>query len=852
MRHLVTFSSNNNKPQRWGKGVMLEHILRNLMLKLFPKLFGGLTFVFLYCLLTLSSFAEGDTPEGFRAGHAHDRIHPSLFEVVDPADELAVIIRLRHQPLQRAEKKTETNTQKAIKKKAQEVRQTIFRQDHTFYRKSDDEKKSKRGLSFFRRKQGVLNAYHADIDNLNNVFRNSISTRVGFEVMDEQNEIVTYIKQAGGKVGHISRLANSVSAIFRAHEFQAIEALADNPLVESITPDFVYELDLDISSHSIGSPDWWDAGFDGGIYDAGLLDSGIRDDHIFLKFYDPFVMPPSQPRSIFKQTPGYSGTHGTRTAGIIAGTHDFHTGLAYGLDALFDAGGHMYMTQSQIMTNLDWMLNCPETEETPDVINLSFSLYSGIDEHDSLAQFLDVIVDRLGIAITKSAGNKGSYELGYPQSYNLISVANLDIKDNLDPADDEIYPSSSRGPTVSGRRKPDITAPGHNTWTTDSASSSAFANHSGTSAAAPHVAGAILLLAHSGIIDPKAQKAVLINTARTWSDNGTLEDYRDDGPVSTGRWDPTYGWGVIDLEHSFFHRNDWQSQTVAADNQTFIDDDYKLFKGRMAPGDKATLVWHMHHSSSTDLPQLTDLNLTVYDEMEGSLLDSDLDVNDNVHQVSSTMEADVVIKVFSASPIIDGGTEEEFILATEENFVPVSPPSFQLYFSLPDIIEPGQTFDLSVQVVNTGETPAHNNTLTLGTVTGLSNNDNPTCQLPSIMPEHDTGDGVTVDFSLTADNLPAGDHWLSLSFMSDSYGERYSYSNEQAILITVSDQLPGAACTAETDFNLDGDVDGGDIGAYALVGDFTAINAFASSFGMLCNQKESREEILGQDLYVIN
>ena len=804
------------------------------MLKLYTILFIDLTFIVLHGFSVLPSFAQGAESEVFAGAHPSGKIHPFFLESFDSSDELPINIRLRNQPLQRDVKKTERRTQNEVRKKARGVRQTILRQDHAFFRKADDEKRSKEDFSFFTRKQGKVKSLHTDIDNLNDIFRNSITTRVDAAVTAEQNEIVKRINQSGGTVSRISRLGNSISAVFRSHEFEALEALAEDPLVESITPDFVYVLDLDASSHAIGSPVWWDAGFDGGSYDAGLIDSGIRDDHLFIKFLDPFAEEPSQVRPIFKQTPGYAGTHGTRTAGIIASTHDLNTGLAYGLDALFDADGHMYMTQSEIMTNLDWMINCPDTEETPDVINLSFSLYSGADEHDSLARFLDVIVYQLGIAITKSAGNQGIYELGYPQSYNLISVANLDIKDTVDPADDSIYPSSSRGPTISGRRKPDIAAPGHNTWTTDPASVDTFANHSGTSAAAPHVAAAILLLAHSGIIDPMAQKAVLLNTARTWSDNGTLEYYNDDGPVSTAGWDPTYGWGIIDLEHAFFHRNDWQRLQVGADNETSLDDDYKLFKGRMASGDKATLVWHKRYSSSTAPLELTDLNLSAYDETQGTLLDSDLNDIDNVHQVSSDVEREVVLKVFCASPVIEGGTEEEFILATEENFTPVSPPSFQFYFSLPDVIEPGQTFALSIQVVNTGDTPAHNNSLTLGTITGLGCNNSPIYQLPSIMPEHDSGDGVTVDFYLTADNLAVGNHWLSLSFMSNSYGEEYNYLNEQAVLITVSDQPP--ICTAGTDLNLDGDVDGNDIATYALTGDFTDISAFASSFGMLCNQ----------------
>jgi len=145
-----------------------------------------------------------------------------------------------------------------------------------------------------------------------------------------------------------------------------------------------------------------------------------------------------------------------------------------------------------------------------------------------------------------------------------MSVANLDIMETCTTSDDVITSSSSRGPTQSGRRKPDISAPGKNTYAPDDSAVDAFGNHGGTSAAAPHVAGAIILMEDGGNHNPMAQKAVLINTANAWSDGGTLTIYGDDGPVDGDHWDPTYGWGVMDLDHAFFHRTDYFYDSVVA------------------------------------------------------------------------------------------------------------------------------------------------------------------------------------------------------------------------------------------------------------------------------------------------
>jgi len=86
---------------------------------------------------------------------------------------------------------------------------------------------------------------------------------------------------------------------------------------------------------------------------------------------------------------------------------------------------------------------------------------------------------------------------------------------------------SARGPTLDGRIKPDVTAP-------DRVANSTYGSFAGTSAAAPHVAGAaaLLLEAYPGIT-PEVLAALLESKTR---------DAGVPGP------DNTYGQGIIDLE----------------------------------------------------------------------------------------------------------------------------------------------------------------------------------------------------------------------------------------------------------------------------------------------------------------
>ncbi len=96
---------------------------------------------------------------------------------------------------------------------------------------------------------------------------------------------------------------------------------------------------------------------------------------------------------------------------------------------------------------------------------------------------------------------------------------------------------SSAGPTRDGRHKPDISAPGHNIWAANSLSTTGITRKSGTSMAAPCVAGIVALMFEQAVIrgleltvDQTLQ--ILIDTARK------------DPPAGNG-WDSRYGYGRV-------------------------------------------------------------------------------------------------------------------------------------------------------------------------------------------------------------------------------------------------------------------------------------------------------------------
>jgi len=92
---------------------------------------------------------------------------------------------------------------------------------------------------------------------------------------------------------------------------------------------------------------------------------------------------------------------------------------------------------------------------------------------------------------------------------------------------------SSRGPTVDGRTKPDVAAPGVSVTAASSGSPTGYATMSGTSMATPYVAGAVVLAREAAPGATPAQiRTALLGTAK------------DLGAVGT---DNEYGAGLIDV-----------------------------------------------------------------------------------------------------------------------------------------------------------------------------------------------------------------------------------------------------------------------------------------------------------------
>lgn len=283
----------------------------------------------------------------------------------------------------------------------------------------------------------------------------------------------------------------------------------------------------------INAPAVWSAGHTGQGVVVASMDTGVDVTHPDLasswrggtnSWYDPNGEHPGSPVDV-------SG-HGTQTMGVIVGGNAGGTSIGVAPDAswiavkIFNDRG--MATSTAVHRGFQWLLDPdgnPATDDAPDVVNDSWTLSAA---GCSLDFQLDLRGLRAaGIVPVFSAGNYG------PTAGTVLSPANdpealaVGAVDDTDTVDQ----SSSRGPSACGSTPtPQLTAPGVAVRTTDLYGG--YVDASGTSLAAPHVAGALaLLLSAYPKVSADRQVAALTATA---ADRGTP------GP------DNDYGYGRID------------------------------------------------------------------------------------------------------------------------------------------------------------------------------------------------------------------------------------------------------------------------------------------------------------------
>lgn len=314
----------------------------------------------------------------------------------------------------------------------------------------------------------------------------------------------------------------SISAAVNPAQFEAlldaVEQTSSESSVNKVWLSGPVNATLDESTVQIGAPEAWALDLTGDDVTVAVLDTGIDASHPDL---DGRVIAAEN----FTDSPDVNDVigHGTHVAGIVAGTgaaNSDYTGVAYGAEllngkVLSDEGGG---EEAWIIAGMEWAV-----EEGAHVVNMSLGgePTDGTDLMSVALNTLSEQTDTLFVVAAGNAGFDGQYTVGSPGAADhALTVGSVDSADDL-------APSSSQGPRVGDDAiKPDVSAPGESIISALSGDAEGtepidehYVESSGTSMAAPHVAGAaaILLQDQPDLTVPQL-KALLMGSALSTAD----------------------------------------------------------------------------------------------------------------------------------------------------------------------------------------------------------------------------------------------------------------------------------------------------------------------------------------------
>jgi len=244
----------------------------------------------------------------------------------------------------------------------------------------------------------------------------------------------------------------------------------------------------------IRAPEAWKLGVTGVGAVVGIIDTGARHTHEALRnsfrggshsWFNPYSK---------TQFPHDGHGHGTHVTGTAVG--GFGVGVAPGAQWISCKG----MTDSGSGTWVELKLcgqfmACPhdhngqnsDCSKVPDVVSNSWGVGRGSTEFDDVLRAWHVA----GIVPVKSLGNGGpSCKSGTSPGDSQVGILGI----GATTGSDNIAYFSSRGPSFWDEQKPQVAAPGDNVRSSVSTSDTAYSSMSGTSMAAPHVAGLVALL----------------------------------------------------------------------------------------------------------------------------------------------------------------------------------------------------------------------------------------------------------------------------------------------------------------------------------------------------------------------
>jgi serine protease AprX len=384
--------------------------------------------------------------------------------------------------------------------------------------------------------------------------REHVNVIVTLNAAATPGRVATVSDEVGGfSVGKRIEVIDGFSATVTKAE---AEALANLPVVRRVEENSVVRALNDSAQASFGvakartdapaldgNADGNAAAYSAGDLVAAVIDTGIDAGHADLDegkviAFKDFVNGRTDPYD--------DEGHGTHVAATIAGDGDgradgLHRGVApaaglVGVKVL-DANGSG--TMANVAAAIDWVVENRDVYGI-EAINLSLGAAGCSDGTDASSLAVNN-AEAAGLVVAVAAGNEGpgTCTIGTPGAASgALTVGAMADSGALGFSQASF---SSRGSTVDGRVKPDISAPGVDITSAAANTGTGYAQMSGTSMATPFVAGVALLLRDANpSLTPQQARQALTSTAIDWGRGGNNRTPGSNGP------DVDYGAGRLD------------------------------------------------------------------------------------------------------------------------------------------------------------------------------------------------------------------------------------------------------------------------------------------------------------------
>jgi subtilisin len=373
---------------------------------------------------------------------------------------------------------------------------------------------------------------------------------IGFHQMPVASE-KALIHSEGGVVKHDYHLIPAVSASLPE---QAVDNMRKNPRIAYIEDDVILTMTTTDEywnswgvSH-IGSEMVHKIGIDGAGVKVAVIDTGMDYTHEDLDDnykggYD-FVFSDPDP---FDDS---YNSHGTHVAGIIAAERNGIGVVGVAPDASLYAvkvlSGSGHGLASWVIAGIEWAV-----DNDMDIATMSLSTSK---DSQSLRDACQNASDA-GVLLVAAAGNTNGGNVTYPAMYDsVIAVTATNLSDQQ-------ASFSSIGPEV------ELAAPGVDIMSTTRGDGS-YGYLSGTSQAAPHVAGTAALIISSNLPDINGDGMVNNEDVRLQL-RSTAQDLGDSGK------DDIYGYGLVDVQAAVFTTHGIQTLTLITRTSGSPTDDVK-------------------------------------------------------------------------------------------------------------------------------------------------------------------------------------------------------------------------------------------------------------------------------------